>query len=91
PEQRLAVQVESPLEWVLPNVLTDITQPLPLGHFTFRAKAFASNARVEVRQGGRVLHEQSFGLLRPNLSMALGADWITSVDLDGGPVSVLVS
>ncbi|MEP7357452.1 MAG: FAD-dependent oxidoreductase [Anaerolineales bacterium] len=90
PERRLAVQVESPLEWILPNVITDPTASLPFGHFTFRAKAFASNARVQVRQGERLLHEQVFGLLRPNVSMALDAGWVSGVDLGGGPVSASV-
>jgi thioredoxin reductase len=90
PERRVPVQVEAPLEWILPNVITDLGQPLPFGHFTFRARAFIHNARVEVSQGGRVLHTQSYGLLRPNVSMKLSGGWIGRVDLEGGPVDVSV-
>ena len=90
PDHRVPVQVEPPLEWILPNVITDLALPLPFGHFTFQAKAFTRSVRVSVQQGGRELHNQAFGLLRPNVSMALGGGWIRQVDLDGGPVRVSV-
>jgi thioredoxin reductase len=91
PAQRLAIQVDPPLEWILPNVITDPAQPPPFGHFTFRARAFLSSARVEVAQGGRGLYTQTFGLLRPNGTMKLSSEWLKQVDMAGGPVVVKVA
>jgi len=45
---------------------------------------------VEVSQGGRVLHAQSYGLLRPNVSMKLSGRWVGRVDLEVGAVTVRV-
>jgi hypothetical protein len=90
PDRRVPVQVQPPLEWILPNAITDRAQPQPFGRFTFRARAFAPDARVSVQQAGRVLHAQHFGRLPPNVSMTLNSDWIRQVDMEGGPVVVSV-
>lgn len=85
PRHRLSVLVEAPLLWVLPNSLApgDLHAPAAV---TFRVTQFVENARVEVRQGGRLLHVQPFRRLLPNETMHLGGAWLRRVEPHGEPV-----
>ncbi len=88
PEKTLPIELESPVEWVFPNVVGNgRSQPK---HISFRVNEFRKNASIQVYQGERKLYEQSFRQLSPNKSMRLGGDWMTRVDLKGSVVRVVL-
>ncbi len=91
PETTVPIKVEPPLVWVSPNrVARDRTLP-PWRHFLFRISQFCSPARVEIRQGQRVVHQQMFTRLSPNLSAHLDAHWLANVELGQEPLVVCLA
>lgn len=86
PETTVPIEVEPPLVWVSPNsVARDRTLP-PQRHLLFRINKFCSPARIEIRQGERVVHEQMFAHLSPNLSARLDAHWLANTELGEEPL-----
>lgn len=89
PERSLPVRTEAPLAWVCPNVIQP-SAPSPSGGFHFRSGEFRDNVRVQVYQGERLLHTQAFRRLMANESLPLSGGWLSAVDFDGEPVSIVV-
>jgi thioredoxin reductase len=86
------VEAEPPLRWISPNAITAGAAPSPpplppLGRFVLRSQAFRW-ARLEVRQGGRLLHRSRPTRLVPGRPVHLDAGWLTQVDPAGEPVRV---
>lgn len=91
PEQALPIEVETPILWIVPNVVTSPAHKPAFGYFTFRVSEFYDSATVQVTQGSRLLYSKKFDRLRPNDSHRLSADWLTRFDLDGPPPQVRLS
>lgn len=85
PQQGIPVQVESPVAWVVPNIITPDQAP-PLGKFLFQVKRFCRGVQVHLDQGDHILHSQTFRQLMPNRSFALNSTWLARVDHNRGPV-----
>jgi thioredoxin reductase len=84
---RLPVRVEAPLRWISPNAVLTGSAP-PLGRFVLRSREFRRLARLEVRQGDRLLARSRPVRLIPGRPVHLGAGWLPQVDPAGGPVIV---
>ena len=82
----VATEVDGPVAWVSPQVLR-LDRPPVRGKFVVRASEVVARATVEVRQGGRLLHQQRVpGGLLPGRPVHVASGWLTSVDPAGGPV-----
>jgi len=86
---RVPIEVEAPLRWISPNAIIPASPP-PLGRFTLRTARFHRPARLEVRQGGRLLARSRPQRLIPGRPVHLPAAWLPAVDPAGGPVRVTV-
>lgn len=84
---RVPVEAESPLLWISPNAVAAGSPP-PLGRFTLRAACFGPPARLEARQGGRLLGRSRPQRFIPGRSLHLPGSWLGAVDPAGGPVRV---
>jgi len=88
------VRAEAPLRWISPNAVAmgagGRAAPPPLGRFVLRSQEFRRLARLEVRQGGRVLGRSGPVRLIPGRPVHLGARWLARVDPGGAVVQVLV-
>ncbi len=81
------VMVAEPLLWISPNGVSPTSPEPPRGQFVLRSAAFASRARLEVRQNGRLL-KAAHARLVPGRSIRLDGGWARRVDPAGGPVLV---
>lgn len=88
PERSLPIVCEDPIEWISPNAVA-ADQPEPARQrFTWRIAEVRTRATLRIEQGDRLLLAQRYRSLVPTLPLSLQADWMRSVDLDGGPVTV---
>jgi thioredoxin reductase len=87
--RRVPVTVAAPLRWISPNAVRVPLVPPPRGRFLLRSEIFRRHARLEVRQGGRLLATARASLI-PARPVHLDASWLAKVDQSGGPVSVLL-
>jgi thioredoxin reductase len=85
--QRIPLTVTAPLRWISPNAIRVPGPPPPRGLFLLRSEAFQRLARLEVRQGDRVLATARARLV-PERPVHLDAAWITRADPGAGPVRV---
>ena len=85
--QRIPVTVTAPLRWISPNAIRVPGPPPPRARFLLRSEAFRPLARLEVRQGGRVLGTARARLV-PERPVHLDAGWMARADPSGGPVRV---
>jgi len=85
--QRIPVTVTAPLRWISPNAIRVPGPPPPRGRFLLRSEAFRPLARLEVRQGDRVLGTARARLV-PERPVHLDAGWMARADPSGGPVRV---
>jgi len=85
--QRIPVTVTAPLRWISPNAIRVGGPPPPRGLFLLRSEAFRRQARLEVRQGDRVLGTARARLV-PERPVHLGAGWIARADPSAGPVRI---
>ncbi len=81
------VMVTEPLLWISPNGVSPARPEPPRGQFVLRSRSFASRARLEVRQDGRLL-KSAHARLVPERSIRLDGSWAPDVDPAGGPVLV---
>jgi hypothetical protein len=86
-ERRLAVQPESPLAWIYPNVLSP---DVPVDRFWFRSHEFRQNVNLQVIQGERILYQKKWRRLNANTSLELRAEWLENVDFMGEPVKLVI-
>jgi thioredoxin reductase len=81
------VTVARPLAWISPNLIRS-TSALPArGRFLLRSEIFRRRARLEVRQGDRLLARASARLI-PGRPVHLDAGWLAQVRSADGPVLV---
>jgi thioredoxin reductase len=86
---RIAITCREPLHWISPNAVSDREAP-PRGCFVLRSSAFLTRPRLELRQDGRVLWSARARKLVPGRSTSLPSGWLSRVDLEGGPIEVVV-
>ena len=95
PDQRVPIECESPLQWIVPNSLsparTRAGAAPPRGRFLLRSTEFLSGPRIEIRQDERVLWDGRVRRLVPGRSTSLPAAWTTGVEPGGGPLRVRVA
>ena len=81
------VTVARPLAWISPNLISS-TSALPArGRFLLRSEIFRRRARLEVRQGDRLLARAPARLI-PGRPVHLDAGWLAQVRSADGPVLV---
>ncbi|WP_210493610.1 FAD-dependent oxidoreductase [Patulibacter sp. SYSU D01012] len=90
PVAPVAIQLDSPLRWIAPNVLVPGAGLPPRERFALRADAQARRVRVTVTQDDRTLWTGRLAHLGPARCSTLPADWVPRVRPDGGPVRVRV-
>jgi L-2-hydroxyglutarate oxidase LhgO len=84
---RLPIQVEAPLEWICPNVLSSDALPK---RFRLRAREFCGQATILVTQGDRELYSQKRRHLLANTSLDLAGAWTRDVHFYGEPLKIRV-
>ncbi|MFG2630159.1 NAD(P)/FAD-dependent oxidoreductase [Streptomyces sp. NPDC048473] len=91
PADRPSVAVDSPLQWIAPNLIGP-GDDIPLhGRFTLRTSRRLPSPLLVVRQDGRVLHRQRLLLpAEPGRPFHLRADWLDRVDPHGATVRIAV-
>jgi thioredoxin reductase len=82
----LAFGCTPPLAWVAPGAVAPGAGPPPRGRFVLGSARLHDHARLEVRQGGRLLASHRAGRLVPTRSISLPAAWLDRVDPAGGPI-----
>ena len=87
-EARLPIECIPPVAWIAPGAIS-ADDRLP-GGFLFRVGQFCRDARVQVRQGERVLYQRRFRRLQPNWSIRLEGGWAASADPGGPPLRLAV-
>lgn len=85
--QPVPVTVAWPLAWISPNLIRSTSALPPRGRFLLRSEIFRRHARLEVRQGERVLARTRARLI-PGRPVHLGAGWLAQVRPTDGPVLV---
>jgi thioredoxin reductase len=83
----IPVTVAAPLRWISPSAIRAGGPPPARGHFVLRGDVFRRAARLEVRQGDRVLAAARTRLV-PGRPAHLGAGWMARADPSAGPVLV---
>jgi thioredoxin reductase len=84
---RIPVTAAAPLRWISPNAVR-VGGPSPAGgRFLMRSDTFQRMARLEVRQGSRVLATARARLV-PGRPAHLNARWMTRADPSAGPIQV---
>ena len=83
---RIPVQVEAPLEWICPNVVTD---SIPTA-FRFQSKEFRNHVKLGIYQGERLLHTEHFVRLLANAPVKLTGKWSDQVDRAGEAVRIVL-
>jgi thioredoxin reductase len=89
PGPRIPVTVAAPLRWISPNAIRAGGPPPARGRFLLRGDVFRRPARLEVRQGDRVLAAARARLV-PGRPAHLDAGWIAGADPSAGPVCVVL-
>jgi thioredoxin reductase len=93
PARRVALSAAPPLRWIVPNALCGGEQEAggrAQRRFLLRARSYLRDARVELRQGERVLDRQRLARVMPGRSTQLGCNWAALVDPSGPQVQVRV-
>ncbi|HEY7359318.1 MAG TPA: pyridine nucleotide-disulfide oxidoreductase, partial [Streptosporangiaceae bacterium] len=75
--------------WISPSAIRAGGPPPARGHFLLRSEDFRRPARLEVRQGDRVLATARARLV-PGRPVHLGAGWMARADPSAGAVRVVL-
>ena len=84
PASRVQIEVEAPLEWIVPNVITGSTP----GSYRIQSREFRHRVKLGVYQGESLLHAEHFSRLVANAPMNLTNKWNQKVDLSGAPIRI---
>lgn len=84
---RLGVEVEAPIGWICPNVLSPDVQ---INRFRLWSKEFRNNVTLQLKQGERVLYEKRIGWLKANVALSLSGEWINKVAYEKEPVKLVI-
>jgi hypothetical protein len=84
---RLEVQIEAPLAWICPNIITSDSR---VEQFRFRSNEFRDHAHLQLMQGERVLYQKQLRRLNANTSLNLDSSWVEKVDFAGEPIKLVI-
>ncbi len=84
---RLNVEVEAPISWICPNVLSPDVR---VDGFRIWSKEFRRDAVLQLRQGGRVLYEKRIRWLKANIALSLERRWVEKVNYAGEAVKLVI-
>jgi len=84
---RLPVEVEAPVAWICPNVLSPDVR---VDGFRFWSKEFRRNVRLQLKQGTRVLYEKRVGWLKANVALSLSSEWVEKVNYAGEAIQLVI-
>lgn len=84
---RLPVEVEAPVSWICPNVLSPDVR---VDGFRFWSKEFRRNVRLQLKQGTRVLYEKRVGWLKANVALSLSSEWVEKVNYAGEAIQLVI-
>jgi glycerol-3-phosphate dehydrogenase len=84
---RLEIQVEPPLDWIYPSLLSSDALP---HQFCIRSHEFRNSVGLKVVQGQRVLYSQKFRRLLANTSIEIAGKWAQGADFAGEPLKIEV-
>jgi hypothetical protein len=84
---RLNVEVEAPISWICPNVLSPDVRA---DGFRIWSKEFRRDAVLQLRQGGRVLYEKRIRWLKANIALSLERRWVEKVNYAGEAVKLVI-
>ena len=85
-ESRIPIQVEAPLDWICPNVISNSAAPA----YRFQSKEFRHRVKLGIYQGERLLHTQYFSRLPANVPLKLMSKWSDQVNQSGELVRILL-
>ena len=86
PASRIEIRVKAPLEWIVPNV---ITESAPAA-YRIQSREFRNHVKLGIYQGERRLHAERFSRLIANAPMNLTSRWSEQVDRSGVPIRIVV-
>jgi thioredoxin reductase len=84
---RIPVNATAPLSWISPNAIRIPGPPPPRGRFILRSEVFRRLARLEIRQGDRILATARTRLV-PGRPVHIDAGWMARAEPSAGPVHV---
>ncbi len=87
PASRLNVEVEAPIAWICPNVLSP---DVPVDGFRFWSREFRQDATLQLKQGGRVLFEKRVKWLKANVASSLEGGWVDEVNYAGEAIKLVI-
>ncbi|MGZ9164781.1 MAG: FAD-dependent oxidoreductase [Anaerolineales bacterium] len=87
PVNRIEIQVEAPLAWICPNI---ITPDSGVGQFRFLSNEFREHADLQVNQGGHVLYQKQISYLKATTSLNLSSNWVEKVDFAGKSIKLVI-
>ena len=88
PAQGLPVEVDSPIDWIYPNVVSAPGVAADQGAFSFRVRDFCNGARLTVKQGEKAVFTREYRSLVPNQTAHLDGGWLSAIDPAGGALRV---
>ncbi len=80
PKHSLPLEVEPLVAWVFPNRVS-ASDPLPK-RLSFRVKRFYQNASIQIHQGDKALHTQTFRRLIPNQTFHITGNWLAKLNFN---------
>ena len=86
PANRIPVQVDAPLDWICPSVITD---SLPSG-YRFQSKEFRNHVKLGIYQGERLLYTEHYPRLPANVPIKLTSKWSDKVNRAGEAVRIVL-
>ena len=86
PASRVEVCVEAPLEWIVPNVITE-SGP---AYYRIQSREFRNHVKLVIYQGERLLLTERFSRLIANAPMTLSSKWSERVDRSGEHVRIIM-
>jgi thioredoxin reductase len=87
----LPIEVEPPITWVFPNSISASDEQPPARNLSFRVNEFRQNISVQICQGSKILHTQTFRRLLPNQTMHIAGNWLATVSLNGESLKILLA
>jgi hypothetical protein len=86
PANRISVQVDAPLDWICPSVITD---SIPSA-YRFQSKEFHNHVKLGIYQGERLLYTEHFPRLPANVPIKLTSKWSDKVNRAGEAVRIVL-
>jgi len=86
PATPIPVQVDMPLEWIYPNVITESVPSV----YRFQSREFRNHVKLGIYQGERLLYTEHFSRVLANVPMNLTSKWSGQVNRAGEAVRIVL-